>query len=85
VASEQSHLNPVEEGLGAACRSMQEASTAQLKQRLVAVRADYEQTIVNKAIDEWSKRLGAFVKTKGQHFKHSLFTTSRTVRTYDMF
>jgi len=38
------------------------------KQRLVEVRADFEQTIVNKAIDQWSKQ--AFVKAKGQHFKH---------------
>jgi len=33
------------------------------------LRADFEQTIVNKAIDgpvEWSKQ--AFVKAKGQHF-----------------
>jgi len=33
------------------------------KQRLVDVRADFEQTIVNKAIDQWSKQ--AFVKAKG--------------------
>jgi len=35
------------------------------KQRLVG--ADYEQTIVNKVIDQWSKQ--AFVKAKGQHFE----------------
>jgi len=46
------------------------------KQPLVEVRADFEQTIVNKAIDQWSKWLGAFVKAKGQHFEHSLFMTS---------
>jgi len=49
------------------------------KQQLVEVRADFEQTIVNKVIDQWNKRLGAFVKTKGQHFEHSLFTISRVV------
>jgi len=43
------------------------------KQRLVEVWADFEQTIVNKAIDQWSKH--AFVKAKGQHFKHSLMTS----------
>jgi len=37
----------------------------------VEVLADFEQTIVNKAIDQWSKQ--AFVKDKGQHFEHSLF------------
>jgi len=41
------------------------------KQRLVEVRADFEQTIVNKAIDQWSKQ--AFVKAEGQHFEHLLF------------
>jgi len=41
------------------------------KQRLVEVRADLEQTIVNKATDQWSKQ--AFVKAKGQHFENSLF------------
>jgi len=40
------------------------------KQRLVEVRADFGQTIVNKAIDQWSKQ--AFVKAKGQHFENSL-------------
>jgi len=41
------------------------------KQRLVEVQADFEQTIVNKVIDQRSKQ--AFVKAKGQHFEHSLF------------
>jgi len=49
------------------------------KQRLVEVQADYEQTIVNKAIDQWSKQ--AFVKARRQHFEHSLFMTSSIVRT----
>jgi len=44
------------------------------KQQLVEVWADFEQTIVNKAIDQWSKQ--AFVKVKGQHFERSLFTMS---------
>jgi len=32
------------------------------KQQLVEVQTDFEQTIVNKAIDQWSKQ--AFVKAK---------------------
>jgi len=44
------------------------------KQRLVEVRADFEQTIVNKAIDQWSEQ--AFVKAKRQHFEHLLFMIS---------
>jgi len=55
---------------------------AQCKQRLVAVRADFEQTIVNEAIDQWSKQ--AFVNAKGQHFEHSLFTIFRIVWTEEM-
>jgi len=45
------------------------------KQWLVEVQADFEQTIVNKAIDQWSKQ--AFVKAKRQHFEYSLFMISR--------
>jgi len=47
------------------------------KQLLVEVWADYEQTIVNKAIDQWSKQ--AFVTAKGQLFEHSLFTISQGI------
>jgi len=50
------------------------------KQRLVEVRADFEQTIVN--IDQWNKQ--AFVRAKGQHFEHSL-NTSCIVWTDKMF
>jgi len=53
------------------------------KQWLVDVRADFEQTIVNKAIHQWSKH--AFVKAKGQHFEHSLLTISCIVWTDKMF
>jgi len=73
------HITHISTRLGAACRSIQEASTvrdmAQLKQRLVEVRADFKQTAVNKAIDQWSKQ--AFVRAKGRHFEHSLFIISR--------
>jgi len=46
------------------------------KQWLVEVWADFEQTIVNKVIDQWSKQ--AFVKTKGQLFEHSHWTFELT-------
>ena len=45
--------------------------TAHLKQRLVEVWAAFEQTTVDKAIDQWRKRLRACVKAKGQHFEHT--------------
>jgi len=51
------------------------------KQQLVEVWADFEQTIVNKAIDQWSKQ--AFVKAKGRHFEHSLFMISCIMWTDD--
>jgi len=41
------------------------------KQRLVEVRTNFEQTIVNKAIEQWSKQ--AFIKAQVEHFEHSLF------------
>jgi len=53
------------------------------KQRLVEVWTDFEQTIVNKAIDQWSKQ--AFVTAKGQHFEHSLFMIFCIMWTNEMF
>jgi len=53
------------------------------KQWLLEVRADFEQSIVNKALDQWSEQ--AFVKAKGQHFEHSLFMISHIVWTDEMF
>jgi len=44
----------------------------ELKQRLVKVWADLEQTIVDDAIDQWRKWLKACVKAKRQHFEHLL-------------
>ena len=44
----------------------------QLKQRLVEVRSDVQQTVVNAAIGERRKRLGACVRAKGHHFEHLL-------------
>jgi len=57
---------------------------AQMKQRLVEVRADFEQTIVNKALDR-EACTRAFVKPKGQHFEHSLFIISRILWTGEIF
>jgi len=54
-----------------------------MAQKLVEVGAHFEQTIVSKAIDQWSKQ--AFVKAKGQHFEHSLFMIFCIVWTNEMF
>ena len=40
----------------------------QLKQHLVKVWSDVQQTVVNVAIGEWRKRLRACVRAKGHHF-----------------
>jgi len=35
-----------------------------------ALWADFERAIVDKAIDQWRKRLQDFIKAKGEHFEH---------------
>ena len=42
----------------------------QLKQRLVEVWSDVQQTVVDAAIGEWRKRLRTRVPVKGHHFEH---------------
>jgi len=44
----------------------------ELKQRLIVVRVDMKQSVINKAIDEWCSRLAACVHAKGRHFEHLL-------------
>jgi len=43
-----------------------------LKQRLVCVWAELNQTVVDKAIDQLQTRLTACINAKGQHFEHLL-------------
>ena len=44
----------------------------QLKQRLVKVWSDMPQRVIDSAIGEWRKRLGACVRVKGHPFEHLL-------------
>ena len=44
----------------------------QLKQHLVEVWSDMQQTVINAAIGEWRKRLRACICAKGYHFEHLL-------------
>ena len=37
-----------------------------------ALWADFKQAIVEKAIDQWRKRLQAFMKAKGNNLEHLL-------------
>jgi len=50
----------------------------QQKQRLQKARADFEQTIVNKATNQWSKRLADFVKTLNTHYLRHLALCKQT-------
>ena len=42
----------------------------ELKERLIDVWRGLQQSVVDEAIDEWSKHLRACVRVKGGHFKH---------------
>ena len=44
----------------------------QLKQHLVEVWSDVQQTVIDAAIGEWRKRLRACVRVKGHHFEYLL-------------
>ena len=44
----------------------------ELRQRLITVRCELEQRIVDDAIDQWRRRLLACVDAEGGHFEHSL-------------
>jgi len=64
--------------LGVACRSIQEASTLHGPEAAtVEARADFEQTIVNKAMDQWSKQ--AFVKAKGRYRANEILIVTFSV------
>jgi len=40
-----------------------------LKQRLISVWAEFKQSVIDKAIDQWRPRLRACVRARGQHFE----------------
>ena len=40
-----------------------------LKQQLISVWAEFKQSIIDKAIDQWRPRLTACVPASGQHFE----------------
>ena len=44
----------------------------ELKQRLVEVWSEFNQSVVDEAIDEWRKRLRECVRVEGHHFEHVL-------------
>jgi len=44
----------------------------QLRERLISVRCELDQSVVNHAIDEWRRNLSACVDAEGLHFEHYL-------------
>ena len=44
----------------------------ELKQRLVDIWHDLDQTVIDGAVIEWRKRLNACVRAKGGHFEHHM-------------
>ena len=44
----------------------------ELRERLISVRCELDQSVVNHAIDEWRRRLPACVNAEGGHFEHYL-------------
>ena len=41
----------------------------QLRERLISVLCEMDQSVVNHAIDEWRRRLSACVYAEGRHFE----------------
>ena len=44
----------------------------ELRERLISVWCELDQSVVNHAIDEWRRRSLACVDAKGGHFEHYL-------------
>jgi len=44
----------------------------ELRERLISVWREVDQSIVNHAIDEWRRRLSACVDAEGEYFEHYL-------------
>ena len=42
----------------------------ELRERLISVWCELDQSVVNHAIDEWRRRLSACVDAEGGHFEH---------------
>jgi len=46
--------------------------TDELRKRLVATWAEFQQSMVDDTVDEWQKRLEACICAEGGHFEHLL-------------
>jgi len=43
-------------------------TTLQKQQQLISVWAEFKQSVIDKAINQWRPRLRAYVRASGQHF-----------------
>jgi len=46
--------------------------TDELRKRLAATWAEFHQSVVDYAVDQWRKRLEACIRAEGGHFEHLL-------------
>jgi len=46
--------------------------TDELQKRLIATWAEFQQSMVDSAVDQWRKRLEACIHAEGGHFEHLL-------------
>ena len=46
--------------------------TDELRKRLVVTWAEFQQSVVHDAVDQWQKRLEACIRAEGGQFEHLL-------------
>jgi len=46
--------------------------TDELRKRLVSTWADFQHSVADDAVDQWRKRLEAYICAEGGHFEHLL-------------
>ena len=46
--------------------------TDELRKHLIATWAEFQQSVVDDAVDQWQKRLEACIRAKGGYFEHLL-------------
>jgi len=44
----------------------------ELRKRLVATWGEFQQSVVDEAVDQWRKRLEACIRAEGGHLEHLL-------------
>jgi len=49
----------------------------ELRERLLSVQCELDQSVVNHAVDEWRRHLSACVDAEGRHFEHYLSLLSK--------